>query len=170
MMLYFYCSINDCKFRRNIVSLTALKTTLIFSVSTAVVKWWKSGLRTSFLTFLKKSNKNACTSVKFHGSPLNSSKMLLMLDCLFLSFSSSRSVLFKNNIMETFWNITLLTIVSNMFLDSFNRFVFLKQKKQKQSSIRDHFYIRSDVRVNYLFSIARNFSRTRVKIASKYVR
>ena len=42
----YHWSISISRFRCKMISLTELKTTLMFSVSTAVVKWWKRGLRT----------------------------------------------------------------------------------------------------------------------------
>ncbi len=114
------------KFFRKMVSLTALKTALIFSVSTAVVKWWYSSFSLLRFTRSKKLTRNACTASKLCESPLNSGKYQLMSVSRFFNFSSSRSALFRNKMNETFLKITLFMIVSKMFCDSTKRFVSLE--------------------------------------------
>lgn len=113
-----YCSMSDCRLRWRIVSFTALKTTLMFSVSTAVVKWWKSGFLGSLFTDTNMSNMKLCTSFMECESPLNCGKYQWTSVSGDLTFLSRRSVLFRNKIIETLPKIILLTIVSNMFLDS----------------------------------------------------
>lgn len=132
---YGHCSIRDSKFRCNIVSLTALNTTLIFSVSTAVVKWWNSGFRGSLFTALKKSSKKACTSKRLLSSPVNSGKYQRIFVSPDFNFSANKSVLFKNKIIETPLKTKLLTIVSNMFFDSSSLFVFLKHRTETHLAI-----------------------------------
>lgn len=125
-MNFCHCNIRDSRFRWRMVSLTALNTTLIFSVSTAVVKWWKRGLRGSRFTQRKNSTRNSCTSSSFLSFPENVGKNHLIFVSPDFSFSASRSVLFRNKIIDTPLNTRLFTMVSNMFFDSSNRFVRLK--------------------------------------------
>ena len=73
-----HCSMRDCRFRWRMVSFTALNTTLMFSVSTAVVKWWNRGLRGSFFTETNRSRVNFCTSARLWGSPGNCGKYHLI--------------------------------------------------------------------------------------------
>jgi len=123
--LLYYWSMRDSKFRCRIVSFTALKTTLIFSVSTAVVKWWNNGFLGSRLTETNISRIKFCTSFMECGSPVNCGKYKRTFVSCDLTFLSSKSVLFKNKIIETPQNIMLFTIVSNIFLDSSNLLVLL---------------------------------------------
>lgn len=118
---------SDCKFRRKMVSFTALNTTLMFSVSTAVVKWWNKGLRGSLLAFRKYSMRKSCTSIKLLSFPAKSGKNQRMFVSPDFSFSASKSVLFRNRMMETSLKIWLFTMVSNIFFDSSKRFVRLKE-------------------------------------------
>ena len=125
--IYHYWSISDSKFLCNIVSLTALNTTFIFSVSTAVVKWWKSGFLGSLFTDINISSIKFCTSFMECESPANCGKYQRTFVSGDLTFLSNKSVLFKNKIIDTPPNIMLLTIVSNIFLDSSNRLVLLQR-------------------------------------------
>ena len=64
----YHCNIKLLILFCRIVSLVAEKTNLMFSVSTAVVKWWKSG---RVLSFRRESNKqisNFWTSSRHLGS------------------------------------------------------------------------------------------------------
>ena len=63
-------SIKDRRFSWSIVSLTSWKTSLMFSVSMAVVKWWKRGLARSLRRESKLCNRNAFTSSMLCGSPV----------------------------------------------------------------------------------------------------
>lgn len=87
-----------------------------------------------FFKVLKGSNPNdakctsdglktlcTCTSSSLRGSPLNSGKFLRMSTVRI--FSTSRSVLLRKRMMETFRKSLLLTIVSKMFMLSTRRFV-----------------------------------------------
>lgn len=124
----FYWSMSDCKLRWRIVSLTALKTTLIFSVSTAVVKWWKSGFLGSLFTDTNMSRMKFCTSFMECESPLNCGKYQRTSVSGDLTFLSSRSVLFRKRMIDTLPKIMLFTIVSNIFLDSSSLLVRLWKK------------------------------------------
>lgn len=62
-----------------------------------------------------------CTSSSLRGSPLNSGKFLRMSTVRI--FSTSRSVLLRKRMMETFRKSLLLTMVSKMFMLSTRRFV-----------------------------------------------
>lgn len=121
----FYWSISDSKLRCKMVSLTALKTTFMFSVSTAVVKWWNRGFLVSLLAETKKSSIKCWTSFIECGSPLNWGKNQRIFVSSERTFLSSKSVLFKNNMIDTPLKNMLLTMVSNIFLDSSNLFVCL---------------------------------------------
>ena len=66
-----YCSMRDFRLSCRIVSFTAWKTNLMFSVSIAVVKWWKSGLLRSRRRQSNMFSSKFCTSVNFRGFPRN---------------------------------------------------------------------------------------------------
>lgn len=54
-----HCSIISLRFSCRMVSFTAWKTKRMFSVSTAVVKWWKSGFPRFLLLRLNNCTRNA---------------------------------------------------------------------------------------------------------------
>lgn len=54
-----HCSMMSLRFSCRMVSLTAWKTKRMFSVSTAVVKWWKSGFPRFLLLRLNDCTRNA---------------------------------------------------------------------------------------------------------------
>lgn len=114
-------SINMLIFSCRIVSFTAWKTKFIFSVSTAVVKWWKSGLVRTILRSSKSANSNCWTCLRSCGLPANFGNVSFML--MRFTFSASRSVLLRKSMMETSTNVLLLTIASKMLHDSTRRFV-----------------------------------------------
>lgn len=120
-----HASMSDSRFLWRIVSLTALNTTLIFSVSTAVVKWWNNGFLGSLFTLVNIAKMNAWTSAKLRGSPENWGKYVRKSDSPEQTFCVSRSVLFRNKMIDTPRNTRLLTIVSNMLRDSSKRLVRL---------------------------------------------
>ena len=95
----------------------------MFSVSIAVVKWWNNGFDLSRRRSSNNPNMKFCTSSKQWGSPSKSGKESLIL--IILTFSSRRSVLFKNRIIDTLENVLLLMMVSKMSHDSTNLLVFL---------------------------------------------
>jgi hypothetical protein len=98
---------------------------LIFSVSTAVVKWWNNGFLGSLFTLVNIAKMNAWTSAKLRGSPENWGKYVRKSDSPEQTFCVSRSVLFRNKMIDTPRNTRLLTIVSNMLRDSSKRLVRL---------------------------------------------
>ena len=114
-------SIRSSIFLRKIVSFTAWNTKRMFSVSTAVVKWWKKGRVRSRRRELNNSNWNFWTASNDWLLPLNCGKNSWILTrCI---FCSSRSVLLRKRMMETLVKARLLTIVSKMLHDSTKRFV-----------------------------------------------
>lgn len=124
----------DSKFLCKIVSLTALKTYLIFSVSTAVVKWWNKGFFGSLLVDTKRFKIKSCTWTRSWLSPWNSGKKCRKSVSFDNNFFWSKSVLFKNKIIETPLKTRLLTIVSNIFWDSRSLFVRLSSTKTWSNS------------------------------------
>lgn len=130
-----YCSIRDFKLSCNIVSFTAWNIKVMFSVSMAVVKWWKSGFVLSRLRSSKSPNMKFCTSCKQWGSPWKSLKVSLILT--YLTFSANKSVLLRKSIMDTFQNVLLLIIVSNMSHDSKSLFVLRSSINTWSNSLDD---------------------------------
>lgn len=59
LQLEGHCSMISLRFSCRMVSLTAWKTKRMFSVSTAVVKWWKSGFPRFLLFRLNDCTRNA---------------------------------------------------------------------------------------------------------------
>lgn len=109
----------------------------MFSVSTAVVKWWYRAFFGSLLTLINKYRINFWTSSIEWLLPLNWGKYQRISVSGFFTFFFSRSYLFKNKIIETLLNITLLTIVSNISRASSNLFVFLSSSSTWSNSEED---------------------------------
>ena len=105
------------------VSFTAWKTNFIFSVSMAVVKWWNSAFDLSRRLLSNMCSMNCCTSLSLWGFPSKFGKKSLMF--VVETFFSSKSVLFKNNIIDTLLKNLLFTMVSKMLHDSTSRLVVL---------------------------------------------
>lgn len=121
-----------------IVSRVASNTNFMFSVSTAVVKWWKRAWERSFLRELKSSTSNFWTSSSLFGSARGgnwSGKWSLMLETLIFSFS--KSVLLRKRMMDTFANVLLLTMASKMSQDSTRRFVLLSSRRDWSYSLEE---------------------------------
>lgn len=116
----------------SMVCLTAWNTKRMFSVSTAVVKWWKSGFVRHRLRESSRLSSKFCTSVNSCGLPRNCGKY----DATFTSliFNSSRSVLLRKRMMDTCENDLLLTIVSKMLHDSMKRLVLRSSKSTWSNS------------------------------------
>lgn len=129
-----YCNINNCKFLFKIVSLTELKTTLMFSVSTAVVKWWYKDLPGVRLTSVNMVKINLCTSWIECEFPENCGKYQRISVSGFATFFTRRSYLLRKSIIETLSNTLLLIIVSNTYLDSSSLFVRLSSKSTWSNS------------------------------------
>lgn len=121
--------------RVRMVSLTILKTTLMFLVSVAVVKWRYSSCALSCLTELNMLTRNVWISPSERGSPLNSGKLSWIFLCLI--FSVRRSVLLKKRITDTFLKQRLLTIVSKMLTLSTRRFVTRSSKSVWSNALED---------------------------------
>ena len=124
---YFYCNMRACRFCPRIMSLTAWNTKRMFSVSVAVVKWWNRALLRSRRRLSNICNRKSCTSLKLCGSPWKLGKYSL-IEVRF-TFSSSKSVLFKKRITETFTKNLLFTIVSNISHDSTSLLVILSSMR-----------------------------------------
>ena len=127
----------DLRLSPSIVSRTAWKTNLMFSVSTAVVKWWNSGRVRTARRSSNSLSSNCWTSFRNFELPKNLGKKWLMSETS--TFSASKSVLFRKRITETCAKHLLLTIVSKMLQDSMRRFV-------KRSSNRTWSYSLDDAR------------------------
>jgi len=130
-----HCSIRDLRLSPNIVSRTAWKTNLMFSVSMAVVKWWKRGRVRTVRRSSNNLSSNCCTSLRLVELPENDGKYWLMSDTLTLS--ASRSVLFRKRIIETCTKDLLLTIVWKMLHDSTRRLVQRSSNRTWSYSLDD---------------------------------
>jgi len=122
-------------FLRSIVSCTSWKTIFIFFVSIAVVKWWKSGCDRSERCSSNSRTRKCWTSFSEHGSPRKCGKYSRMSTTAI--FSSSRSVLLRNRMIEMCENALLLTIVLNMLQDSMRRFVRRSSNRTWSNSLDD---------------------------------
>ena len=107
----------------NMVSLTAAKTYLIFSVSVAVVKWWKSARSRFRRTLSNMSSRKHWTSLMSRGSPPKWGKYRLKSECG--NFSLNRSVLLRKRMIETSLKHLLFTMVSKILQLSSKRGVLL---------------------------------------------
>lgn len=130
-----HCSMSLFKFSSNIVSLTAWKIFLMLLVSTAVVKWWNSALLRSRRLMSNMLSMNACTVVRSVLSPAKFGNHVLMLTCLILC--SSKSVLFRNKMIDTLEKCLWLTIVSKMLHDSIRRLVCRSSIRTWSNSLDD---------------------------------
>lgn len=117
------------------VSFTAWKTNLMFSVSMAVVKWWKRAFDLSLLLLSNICKIKFCTSSILWGSPWKAGKKSFIL--VYLIFSKSRSVLFRNRMIDTLAKNLLLTIVSKILHDSTSRFVVLSSIRTWSNALED---------------------------------
>lgn len=96
----------------------------MFSVSTAVVKWWYNGFLGSLLTPENIATMNACTSCIECEFPANWGKYQRISVSGLATFFSNKSYLLRKSMMDTLPKIILLTMASKMSRASSSLFVF----------------------------------------------